>query len=99
MEQSVTINLNQASKKPSFLIKLYCHFFGHTAQRKVIEDDQLITRYICKHCNRRLGNGLRKSLPVPNGIDQNIWHNYMQELMESYKRYEGVSKGRRSRKG
>jgi RNase P subunit RPR2 len=98
MEQSININIHLTKKKPSFWTKLYCHLFGHTSQKTIIEDDQLITRYVCKHCNRRLGNGLRKTLPVPKGIDQTVWHNYMQELMESYKRYEGLGKGQRSRR-
>lgn len=79
-------------------MRLYCHLFGHTSQKAIIEDEQFVTRYICKHCHRRLGNGLRKSLPVPQGIDPIIWQNYLHELIESYKRYEGISKGNRSRK-
>lgn len=92
MEQSISTNINQHKKKPGFWIKLYCHFFGHSSQKAIIEDDQLITRYVCKHCHRRLGNGLRKSLPVPKGIDPVVWKKYLQDLAESYKSYEGLSK-------
>lgn len=98
MEQTVTTPIEQRNKKPGFWIKLYCHLFGHTAQRAIIEDEQLITRYMCKHCHRRLGNGFRKVLPTPKGIDNTVWHNYLHELMSSYKRYEGFSKGHILRK-
>ncbi|MBN8664226.1 MAG: hypothetical protein J0L83_06635 [Chitinophagales bacterium] len=98
MEQPANTTIQQRNKKPGFWIKLYCHLFGHTSQKAIIEDDQLITRYVCKHCHRRLGNGLRKTLPTPKGIDHAVWQTYLQELMTSYKRYEGVSKGHASRK-
>lgn len=92
MEHVSSININQHKKKSGFWTKLYCHLFGHSSQKAIVEDDQLITRYVCKHCNRRLGNGLRKSLPVPKGIDPIVWKKYLHDLAESYKNYEGLGK-------